>query len=82
MSLRPGNVTILVPLNQYISSAQVLAGDIRPVILKLDVDLKSQMRILAARRIDLKQDKKRRFDLKPAVERIEADVEVGNARLL
>jgi hypothetical protein len=44
--------------------------------------LKSQMRLLAARRIDLKQDKKRRFDLKPAVERIEADVEVGNARLL
>ena len=75
VSLRPGNVTILVPLNQYISSAQVLAGDIRPVILKLDVDLKSQMRILAARHIDLKQDKKRRFDLKPAVERIEADVE-------
>jgi len=75
VSLKPGNVEVLVPLNQYIASAQVVLQDIRPVLLKLDVDVKDQVRIIAARHIELRQEKKGRFDLKPGVTRIEGDLD-------
>jgi hypothetical protein len=75
VSLKPGNVEILVPLNQYIPSAQAVGEDIRPVLLKLDVSAKDQVRILAARHIELRQRKKGRFDLKPAPARIEGNVD-------
>src|SRR5215831_9018775 len=34
LSLKPGSVEILVPLNQYIPSAQAVLEDIRPVLVK------------------------------------------------
>ena len=74
VSVNPGKVEILVPLNQYLLSAQSIE-DVRPVLLKLDVSVKDQVRIVAARHIDLKQEKKTRFDLKPAVDRTEESVE-------
>jgi hypothetical protein len=74
VTLKPGNVEVLVPLNQYISSAQAVLEDIRPVLVKLDISVKDQVRIIAARHIDLRQEKNGRFDLKPAVTRIEGDV--------
>lgn len=73
VSLRPGNIEILVPVNQYITSAEALE-DIRPVLVKLDVNLKDQVRIIAARHVELRQEKKSRFDLRPAVTRIEHEV--------
>jgi hypothetical protein len=75
VSFRAGNLEIVVPLNQYVTPAQALPEEVRPVILKLDVDLKHQVRILAARHIVLKKDKKGRFDFKPAVERSETEVD-------
>jgi hypothetical protein len=75
VSFRTGNLEIVVPLNQYVTPAQALPEEVRPVILKLDVDLKHQVRILAARHIVLKKDKKGRFDFKPAVERSETEVD-------
>jgi hypothetical protein len=75
VSFRAGNLEIVVPLNQYVTSAQALPEDVRPVILKLDVDPKRQVRILAARHIVLKKDKKGQFDFKPAVERSETGVD-------
>ena len=71
VSFRAGNLEIVVPLNQYVTPVQALPEEVRPVILKLDVDLKQQVRILAARHVVLKKDKKGRFDFKPAVERSE-----------
>jgi len=75
VTLKPGNMELLVPLNQYIPSAQTVLEDIRPVLLKLDVSVKDQVRIIAARHIELRQEKKGRFDLKPAATRIEGDVD-------
>jgi hypothetical protein len=74
VSVNPGKVEILVPLNQYLLSAQPIE-DVRPVLLKLDVSAKDQVRIVAARHIDLKQEKKTRFDFKPAVDRTEESVD-------
>jgi hypothetical protein len=75
VSLKSGNVEILVPLNQYIPSAHSVGEDIRPVLLKLDVSVKDQVRIISARHIELRQRKKGRFDLKPALTRIEEEVD-------
>jgi hypothetical protein len=75
VSFRSGNLEIVVPLNQCVTPAQALPEDVRPVILKLDVDLKHQVRILAARHIVLKKYKKGRFDFKAAVERSETEVD-------
>jgi hypothetical protein len=75
VSLKPGNVEVLVPLNQYIPSGQAIPEDIRPVLLKLDVSVKDQVRIMAARHFELRQEKKGRLDLKPDVTRIEGEVD-------
>jgi hypothetical protein len=75
VTLKPGSVEILVPLNQYIPSARAALEDIRPLLLRLDVSVKDQLRIIAARHIELRQEKKGRFDLKPAITRIEGNVE-------
>jgi hypothetical protein len=64
-----------VPLNQYIPSAQAVLEDVRPVLLKLDVSVKDQVRIIAVRHIELRTEKKGRFDLKPAVTRLERGVD-------
>lgn len=74
VSVNPGKIEILVPLNQYLLATQSIE-DVRPVLLKLDVSVKDQVRIVAGRHIDFKQEKKTRFDLKPAVERTEESVE-------
>jgi hypothetical protein len=75
VSFQIGTLEIVVPLNQYVTTAQALPEEVRPVILKLDVDLKHQVRILAARHIVVKKDKKGRFDFKPAVERSETELD-------
>ncbi|MBV9082181.1 MAG: hypothetical protein JOZ62_05865 [Acidobacteriaceae bacterium] len=75
VSLRPGNIEILIPVNRYLISAQPVAKDIRPVLVKLDVNLKDQVRIIAARHIELRQEKKGRFDVRPPTTRIEHEVE-------
>ena len=66
---------VLVPLNQYIPFADDIPDDVRPVLLKLDVSIKDGIRLLAARHIELKQQKNGRFNLRAPVERIEGDVE-------
>ena len=74
VSVNPGDVEIVVPLNRYLLSAQSIE-DVRPVLLKLDVSAQDQVRIVAARHVDLKQAKKNRFDLKPAVDRMEESID-------
>jgi hypothetical protein len=74
VSVNPGKIEIVVPLNRYLLSAQSIEN-VRPVLLKLDVSAKDQVRIITARHIDLKQTKKNRFDLKPAVDRMEESID-------
>jgi hypothetical protein len=75
VSVNPGKVEIVVPLNRHLLSAQPIDEDIHPVLVKLDVNAKDQVRVIAARHIDSKQEKKNRLDLKPQVHRIEEGVE-------
>lgn len=75
VSLKPGNVEILVPLNRYMPSADTALEEIRPVVLKLSVSVKDQVRVIAARNIELRQEKKGRLDLRHVVTRIERDVD-------
>jgi hypothetical protein len=73
-SLRTGNVEILVPLNEYIPSADAVMDDIRPVLLRL-TSMKDQVRLLAARQIELRSQKRGRFHVRSPIERIEVEVE-------
>jgi hypothetical protein len=68
VSVNPWKIEILVPLNQYLLRAQSIE-DVRLALLKLDVSAKDQVRIFAAPHIDFKQEKKTRFDLRPAERR-------------
>src|SRR5215469_15345209 len=49
VSFRAGNLEVVVPLNQYVTTTQALPEEVRPVILKVDEDVKHEVRILAAR---------------------------------
>jgi hypothetical protein len=74
ISLLPGNVEIVVPLNEYIPSADAVMRDLRPVLLKVEPSMKDQVRLLAARHIELRPQKSGRLHLGSPAERIEVEV--------
>ncbi len=74
-TLKEGKVELLIPLNQYISSAEMDPSSIEPVVLRLQPSDNEQRRVLSSRKVVLKQVKKGRLDLKPTTEREESDVE-------
>jgi hypothetical protein len=75
VTLKEGKVELLIPLNRYISSADMDPSAIEPVVLRTQPRDNEQRRVLSGRKVILKQTKKGRFDLKPATDRVESDVE-------
>jgi len=75
VTLKEGKVELLVPLNRYISSADMDPSTIEPVVLRTQPRDNEQRRVLSDRKVVLKQVKKGRFDLKPTTDRVESDVE-------
>lgn len=75
VTLKEGKVELLIPLNRYISSADMDPSTIEPVVLRMQPRDNEQRRVLSSRKVILKQTKKGRFDLKPTTDRVESDVE-------
>lgn len=66
---------LLVPLTRYLASADLDPATFEPALLKLDPHAKDQSRVLSGRKVLIKQEKKNRFDIRPANERQESNVE-------
>jgi hypothetical protein len=75
VTLKEGKVELFIPLNRYISNADMDPGAIEPVVLRVQPRDNEQRRVLSDRKVILKQTKKGRFDLKPTTDRVESDVE-------
>ncbi|HUS05243.1 MAG TPA: hypothetical protein VMZ52_03035 [Bryobacteraceae bacterium] len=75
LTLKEGPAEFLVPMNSYIPSADFDISSVQPVILRLESRDKDAARIMSARQVALKQNKTGRFDLKPTIDRQEANVE-------
>lgn len=75
VTLKEGKVELLIPLNRYISSAEMDPNTIEPVVLRMQPRENEQRRVLSGRKVILNQTKKRRFDLKPTTDRVESNVE-------
>jgi hypothetical protein len=74
VSLLAGDVEIVIPLNEYIPSAEAVMHDVRPVLLKLEPSIQDQTRLLAARHIELRPQKSGRLHLASPHDRIEVEV--------
>lgn len=75
LTLKEGTPEFLVPLNRYLTSANVDLAEWEPVLLRLETRDKDQARLLSSRQVLLKETKKGRFDMKPTVERQESKVQ-------
>ena len=75
VTLKEGKVELLIPLDRYVSSAEMDPASIDPVVLRMQPRDNEQRRVLSGRKVTLKQTKKGRFDLKPTSDRTESDVE-------
>jgi len=75
VTLKEGKVELLIPLDRYISSADMDPSTIEPVVLRMQPRDNEQRRVLSGRKVILKQTKKGRLDLKPTTDRVESDVE-------
>jgi hypothetical protein len=75
VTLKEGRVELLIPLNRYVSSAEMDPSTIEPVVLRMQPRENEQRRVLSDRKVILKVTKKGRFDLKPTTDRVESDVE-------
>src|SRR5205085_2849758 len=75
VTLKEGRAEFLIPLNNYIPSADMDPRTIEPVVLRMQPRDNEQRRVLSARKVVLKTTKKGRFDLKPTTDREESDVE-------
>jgi hypothetical protein len=75
VTLKEGKVELFIPLNRYISNADMDPGAIEPVVLRVQPRDNEQRRVLSGRKVVLKQIKKGRLDLKPTTDRVESDVE-------
>jgi hypothetical protein len=73
-TLKPQPFEILLPLDPFRPSADFNVDDVQPVLLHLETRPEDQVRMLASRRVVIKQEKKGRFDLKPKSERQETAV--------
>jgi hypothetical protein len=75
VTLKEGKVELLIPLNRYISSADMDPATIEPVVLRMQPRDNEQRRVLSGRKVILNQTKKGRFDMKPTTDRVESNVE-------
>lgn len=75
VTLREGKPELLIPMKNYLASADVDLAGVQPVLLKLETREKDQGRLLSARQVLLKETKKGRFDFKPTVDRQELGLE-------
>jgi hypothetical protein len=75
VTLKEGKLELFIPLNRYISNADMDPGAIEPVVLRVQARDNEQRRVLSGRKVVLKQIKKGRLDLKPTTDRVESDVE-------
>jgi hypothetical protein len=75
VTLKEGKVELLIPLNLYIPSAEMDPVTIEPVVLRMQPRDNEQRRVLSGRKVVLNVTKKGRFDMKPATDRVESDVE-------
>jgi hypothetical protein len=75
VTLKEGNAEFLVPMNNYVPSADFDAARIQPILVKLEPRDRDNARLITSRQVILKQNKTGRFDLKLTVERQETGVE-------
>ena len=75
VTLKEGNAEFLVPMNNYVPSADFDAAGVQPVLVRLEPRDRDNARLITSRQVLLKQNKTGRFDLKPTVERQETGVE-------
>jgi hypothetical protein len=75
VTLKEGNAEFLVPMNNYVPSADFAAAGVQPILVKLEPRDRDNARLITSRQVILKQNKTGRFDLKPTVERQETGVE-------
>jgi len=75
VTLKEGNAEFLVPMNNYVPSADFDAAGVQPILVRLEPRDRDNARLITSRQVLLKQNKTGRFDLKPTVERQEAGVE-------
>ncbi|MCU1232874.1 MAG: hypothetical protein JWP63_841, partial [Candidatus Solibacter sp.] len=74
-TFKPDNIELDIPLDTYRPSADFQVDGLEPVLLRLETRPKDQLRVLASRRVSIKEQKKGRFDLKPTSLREETDVQ-------
>jgi hypothetical protein len=75
VTLKEGNAEFLVPMNNYVPSADFDAAGVQPILVRLEPRERDNARLITSRQVILKQNKTGRFDLKPTVERQESGVE-------
>jgi hypothetical protein len=75
VTLKEGSAEFLVPMNQYLPSANFDVASVEPVLVKLEPRDKDNARLITSRQVLIKQNKTSRFDMKPTVERHETSIE-------
>jgi hypothetical protein len=75
VTLKEGAAEFLIPMSNFVPSADFDPSAVQPVILKLEQREKDGARLLSSRQVQLKQNKTGRFDIKPTVDRKESNVE-------
>jgi hypothetical protein len=75
LTIKPQPLDILMPLEPFRPTADFSADHVQPVLLRLQVRLDDEVRLMAAHQVVIKQEKKGRFDLKPKSERQESNIE-------
>jgi hypothetical protein len=75
VTLKEGPAEFLVPMNNYVPSADFDAAGVQPILVRLEPRDRDNARLITSRQVILKQNKTGRFDLKPTVERQESGVE-------
>jgi hypothetical protein len=75
VTLKEGSAEFLVPMNQYVPSANFDVRSVEPVLVRLEPRDRDNARLITSRQVLIKQTKTSRFDLKPTVERHETSIE-------
>jgi hypothetical protein len=73
-TLKADKVELLIPVDMYRPSADFSIEGLEPVLLHLETRPQDNMRVMASRKVLIKESKKGRFDLKPTSERQESEV--------
>ncbi len=75
VTLREGNAEFLIPMKNYLPSADFDISRVQPVLIRLEPRDRDKARVIASRQVLLKENKTGRFDLKPTVAREESKVD-------